>query len=159
MDDNNVGSAKARTRNHVGQLYLREAQVQVGIKIARFLKVMAVEIKNHQLATRAQHPVRLMQRILRVDGMVQALAEQREIHRRRLNRQFFKVAQPVFKVLHPLLLGGFAPVRHHLLGIIDGNHALRALGEQKRQRTLPCPDVDDLHRRQQLEQRFRDGLP
>ena len=59
----------------------------------------------------------------------------------------------------PCLRASFDAEFHHLLGIVDGDHLLRPLRHQLRDRALPGAQIGDHHRRHQLEQRLGNSLP
>ena len=92
-------------------------------------------------------------------GVVQRLAEERQVHRAAANGHVLQVAQAVFQVADAVLARQFRAELHHLFGIVDGDHLLGALRHQLGDGAFARAQVGDHHGRHELEERFGDALP
>ncbi len=73
--------------------------------------------------------------------------------------QVFQVAVAVVDVSDAVLTRQFATVLDHLLGIVDGDHLLRALAEQLGDGAFACAQIGDHVGRHQLQKRFGEPFP
>ena len=84
------------------QLALGEAQPVVAKQLARLLELMRHEVEYHQLAAGLENPKRAGDGLRRLLRVMQCLAEDREIHRRVIDRRMLQVTLPELEVAQPV---------------------------------------------------------
>src|SRR5262249_37553174 len=102
--DTDFDVSKAIFLEKLVQLDFTEAEPMVRIQLARLFEPMAQYSENHQAPASSQYPMRCADRALGMNGVMQRLAEDREIDAVFCNRRIFNVAKPVFKILKSMFL-------------------------------------------------------
>jgi hypothetical protein len=151
--------SKAAFFKELMQLHFAKAEPMVCIQFARPFEPMAQKIENHQAAAAFQNPVRRRDGFLRMNGVMQGLAQNCEIDTVFRNRRIFNVAEPVFEVLEAVLFCELRSEFDHLRRIIDGDDFARVFSEQLRKRPFAGPQVGNCQWREQGDERVCQRFP
>lgn len=120
---------------------------------------MSQEIEDHQLPSRPENALSAADGPVRVDRMMQGLAENDQINTFRLDWRIFQVTQAELEVFQSVALGFAGPERHHFFRIIDCDDLSGTLGEQFANQPLAGTEVGNDNRRQDPEQQLPKRLP
>ena len=107
-----------------------ESEPDVGVEFPGPLEAVFVEIEHEQAASRAQDAEGLVDRRLRVRGVVQRLAEDGEIHRTVAQGHVLDVAEPVREVRQAVAPRQGRTDLDHPGGVVDAPDLLGATGEE-----------------------------
>lgn len=80
VDERDLGIAEARFAKKIEDFHLREAEPDVGVKVARLFERMALEIEDDDAAAGLENAGGFVDGLLRVEGVVEALGEERDVH-------------------------------------------------------------------------------
>ena len=141
------------------QRALFEAEPDVGVEIARFFKRVLGEVEDQDLATGFEDAVGFGHGALRVLGVVERLAEDREVHGSISQRDVFDVAEFVGEVGEAVFGGELRADFDHARRIINTPDLGGALGEELRDETLAGAEVGDGDRRGEAQGEVADGFP
>src|SRR5437763_15682590 len=86
------------------ELHFAEAEPVVRVKLTRALETVAEQIENHDPPALAQHPVSARDRPLRMDRVMERLAQDREGDRAVFARRIFDVTEAVLEIREPVPL-------------------------------------------------------
>ena len=131
------------------ELHFAETEPMVGVKFARLLELMAEQIEHDDPPAALQYSVRRRDRFLRIDRVVQCLAEDCEIDAVPLDRRIFDFAQAVFEILETVFFRESRTELDHLRRIIDRDDFTRVFCEQLRERSFASAQIRDREWRQQ----------
>src|SRR5512133_1804540 len=141
------------------QPHFAESEPVIRVKFTRLFESMTQKIENHQAPARFQNPVSSANGALRMNGMVQRLAENCKVDAVFSDGRVLNIAQPVLKILESVFLRQLRPELDHLRRVIDGNNFARSFRQQLRECPLACSQIGDGQRREQRDQRVRKRLP
>src|SRR5713101_9148420 len=101
---------------------------------------MAQKIENHQTTAALQNPVCRCEGFLRMNGVMQGLAEDRKVDAVLRDWRIFNIAQPVLEIFEAMLFRQLRAELDHFRRIVDRDDLARILRKQLRQRSLACPE-------------------
>ena len=136
-----------------------EAEPDVGVELAGFFEGMLVEVEDQDLAAGLQDPERLVDGGLRMLGVVERLAQDREVHGFVGQRDLLDVAVLVGEVGQAVFLRELGADLDHLGGVVDAPDLLGAVGEQLRDEALAGAEVGDGDGGGQAEGEMAECLP
>ena len=102
---------------------------------------------NCQPASAFQNRVGSSDRFLGMNGVVQCLAQNRQIDTVFGNRRIFDVTKSVFEILYSVFFCQPPTEFDHLRRIIDGDDLACVFRQQLRKRSLPRTQIGDRQRR------------
>ena len=92
VDHRHVNAFKSRISQQIGQFHLRKAEPHIGVHLARLFEAMLQQVHDDDAAAGFQNPPGFLDRLLRMQRVVQALVQQREVDFAVGERQFFQIA-------------------------------------------------------------------
>ena len=84
-----------------------------------------------------------------MDGVMQRLAQNREVDRAFRDRRIFDVAEAVFEILEAVFLRQLRAELDHLRRVIDRDDFARGFGQQLRKRSFARAEIGHRQRRKQ----------
>ena len=90
---------------------------------------------------------------------MQRLAQNDQIDTLRIDRRILQIAQAKLQILQAVLLRLVRAEPDHLLRVVNGDHLLRAAGQQLTQQPLARTQIRHHQRRQNPEQQMTECLP
>src|SRR5207244_8732513 len=120
---------------------------------------MGQKIENHQASAAFQNLVRGRDGSLRMNGVMQCLAQNRKIDTVFRDWRIFDIAEPVFEVLEAMLFCEFGSEFDHLWRTINCDNFARVFGYQLRKRSLASAKIRHGERWQQPYQSVGQSLP
>src|SRR5439155_20143584 len=151
--------AKTRVFEQLMQFSLAKTEPAVGIKLARFLEAVTQQIEHNDTAVLFQHATRRGDCPLRLDRVMQRLAQQNKVDTFIRDRRIFQVAQPVLDIFETVFLRKLRTELDHLRRIIDRDNFARALGQQLGKGSFACAKIDNSQSRNERDQRVRERSP
>ena len=141
------------------QLALGEPQPAVAEQFARLVELVRDEVENHQLAAGLDDAKRALDGLRRFLGVMQRLAEDREVHRRVVDRRMLQVALPELEVGQAVSprLGLAEP--DDLRRVIHRDDAFAFAREQLAQQPLAGAEVRNDNLRHEPKQQLAKRLP
>ena len=136
-----------------------EAEPDVRVEFTGFFEGVFVEIENEELAAGAKNAVRLVDRGLRMLGVMECLTKNREVHRLVGERDGLDIAQPVSEIEEAVFLREFGADFDHARGIVDTPDGAGAMGEELGNQTLAGTEVGDVDRGGEAQGEVTDGFP
>ena len=97
---------------------------------------MLHQVQNDDSPSRLENAPGLGNRALRMQGVMQGLAEQHEVHGSVVNGYGFKIALAILQCRQALRTRQGSAQFHHPVGIVYGDHLVRPLGKQDGESTL-----------------------
>jgi len=111
------------------EFYFAETQPEIGVEFSCLFEAVLDEVEDGNAASGLEDAPGFGDGAAGMDGVVEGLAEEREIDGCVFDRDGFEVASPVFESLDALFLGEFGAVFDHFLGVIDGDDLFGALSQ------------------------------
>jgi hypothetical protein len=139
---------EARLFEEIVELHFAEAEPVIEIKLAGFLKLMAEQIEDDHASIFSQQAMGGSQGPFRSNGVMQRLAENRQIDTFLCDRRILHIAQPVFQILETVFFGQAGSELNHFRGVIDRDHFAGILREQLRESPFPRSQISHGQRRQ-----------
>ena len=99
----------------VAQFHFGKAQPGVGIKIPGLVEGVTFQIEDDDASAGPEQAEGSGDSALGVDGVMQALAEEREVERVGVDGRIFQIPEPVFEVGEPVFPGKAGADIHHVL--------------------------------------------
>src|SRR5262249_27788720 len=118
-----------------------------------------LQIEHEELAAGLENPPRLVDRALRMLGVMQGLTEDREIDRLIRQRHLFDVAELVGEIIETVLLSELGADLDHAGRVIDAPHLRGATGQQLGKESLAGAEIGDRDGGYEVERQMPDGLP
>src|SRR2546423_8075373 len=141
------------------ELHFAEAEPVIGVKLAGAFETVVEQIEDHDAAAFAQDAMGARDGALGMDGVMQRLAQNREIYRAFRDRWIFDVAEAIFEIGEAVLLGELRAELNHLRRIIDRDNVASGLGEQLRKRSFAGAQIGHGERGEQRDQSVGERLP
>ena len=152
-------SAKPARFEQLVEFQFAEPQPEVRVKLARLLEIVAEQVEDHHPPARLEDAVRRRHRPRRLAGVMERLAEDREVHAVRLDGRRLDVAQAVFEVGETVLARQRRAELDHLFRVVHRDDLPGRAREELGERALARAEVGDDHRRQQPQEHVRHALP
>lgn len=159
VDGGDVGGAEAGLLEEVQKLDLGEAEPDVGVEFAGLFEGMALEVEDDDAAAGLQYTKGFVDGLLGVEGVVERLAEEGQVHGGVGEGKFFEVAELELHVFDAGAAGDAVGVFDHFLGVIDADDLFGALGEEEGEGAFAGADVGDAHGREEADEHLREALP
>ena len=141
------------------QIGFGKTEPAVGVEFARFFELVGEKIEDRDATAFLEDAVGRADGALRIGGVMERLAEEREVDTRGGDRWFFDFAKPVLEVFEAVFFCQAGAEFDHLLRIIDGDDLLRAPGEKLGQRAFAGPEICDNDPRHEGEKHVGDTVP
>lgn len=136
-----------------------KSEPDVGVKLPGFFKSVLVEIEDKKLAAGAEYACSLVDRALRVLGVVQRLTEDREVDGTVREGDVFDVTVFIGEIGEAIFSGEFGADLDHLNGIIDAPDLSGAVGEELRDEAFAGTQIGDVDGGSEAQREVPDGFP
>ena len=141
------------------QSALLEAEPDVGVEFAGFFKGMLGEVEDEDLAAGLQDAVSFFDGALGVLGVMEGLAEDREVHRVVGERDTFDVAEFIGEVGEAVFGGELGADFDHTGGVVDAPDLRGALGEELGDEAFAGAEIGDRDRGREAQGEVADRFP
>src|ERR1043166_177448 len=153
-DDIDLDLLEPRLLEPAMQVALGETEPAVAVQLAGAIEGVLREVEDEDLPVRLEDLVGGLDRFGRLFGVMQRLAEDREIDAVRFDRRILQIAEPELEVLQIVFLRLGGAERDDFFRVIDGDDFLATPREQLAEQSLPCAEVRDGERRKNAQQQM-----
>src|SRR5436305_8282439 len=116
---------------------------------------MTQEVENQDAAAGLENPESLRDGSFWMHRVMQRLTKEGDIDLSISDRNRFDIAEAVLEIRNAMFSREIHTELDHLRRIVHRDDVFRMPGEQLREGALPCPQIRDHERRQEVQERFR----